>query len=252
MEEIYMNVDPVKTVCQIPVTKNEGSGRSKKRLYVGVIISLGILNVFLLIGLISLGVFSHDVGSLAADLTDTKDKLTDRLQVSNDRLSDMTKERDRLNATLTEMSNEMSRLQSLLKKKKTCPAGWRMFSCSCYLLSASSGSWDEGRADCRTRGGDLVVINNDDEQTFLSTFTNKETWIGLNDKETEGSWMWVDGTPLSQLLTKYWATTQPDNGGGDPRWGEEDCVHIRTYDNVLWNDLKCSASFQWVCEKDPI
>uniref|UniRef100_A0A3B3V380 CD209 antigen-like protein E n=1 Tax=Poecilia latipinna TaxID=48699 RepID=A0A3B3V380_9TELE len=228
-----MNVDPVKTVCQIPVTKNEGknntrkrsmhifccyyvaemnviemdflcegSGRSKKRLYVGVIISLGILNVFLLIGLISLGVFC-------------------------------------------EFCCHMFNCHQL----KTCPAGWRMFSCSCYLLSASSGSWDEGRADCRTRGGDLVVINNDDEQTFLSTFTNKQTWIGLNDKETEGSWMWVDGTPL---LTKYWATPQPDNGGGDPRWGEEDCVHIRTYDNVLWNDLKCSASFQWVCEKDPI
>ncbi|XP_014872018.1 CD209 antigen-like protein E isoform X2 [Poecilia latipinna] len=244
MEEIYMNVDPVKTVCQIPVTKNEGSGRSKKRLYVGVIISLGILNVFLLIGLISLGVFSHDVGSLAADLTDTKDKLTDRLQVSNDRLSDMTEERDRLNATLTEMSNEMSRLQSLLKKKKTCPAGWRMFSCSCYLLSASSGSWDEGRADCRTRGGDLVVINNDDEQKFVLTVSEKSPWIGLKE-ETEGSWKWVDGTPLSSELKKYWGQGQPDNA-----FGGEACAQI--WENYkTWNDNKCDDSFLWICEKAP-
>uniref|UniRef100_A0A3P9P6R6 CD209 antigen-like protein A n=1 Tax=Poecilia reticulata TaxID=8081 RepID=A0A3P9P6R6_POERE len=130
--------------------------------------------------------------------------------------------------------------------EKTCPEGWRMFSCSCYLLSTSSGSWDEGRTDCRTRGGDLVVIDDDDEQKFISTFTNKQTWIGLNDKETEGSWKWVDGTPLA----KYWAAQQPDNGGGDPQWGEEDCAHTRI--SVSWNDLKCSASLHWLCEKDPV
>ncbi|XP_027880148.1 CD209 antigen-like protein E [Xiphophorus couchianus] len=245
MEEIYMNVHPVKTVCQI-----QGPGSSKKRLYVGVIISLGLLNVFLLIGLISLGVFFHDAGSLAADLTDTKDNLTDRLQDSNNQLSAMIEERDRLNATLTEMSNEIIRLQSLLKKKKTCPAGWRTFSCSCYFLSTSSGSWNKAREDCRNRGGDLVVINDDDEQNFLSTIINKETWIGLNDIETEGSWKWVDDTPLTQLLTKHWSKKQPDNGGGDPYWGEEDCAHINT--EKLWNDRNCSSSMQWICEKDPV
>ncbi|XP_032424163.1 CD209 antigen-like protein C isoform X2 [Xiphophorus hellerii] len=235
MEEIYMNVHPVKTVCQIPVRKNEGPGSSKKRLYVGVIISLGLLNVFLLIGLISLGVFYN---------------LTDRLQDSNNQLSVMIEERDRLNATLTEMSNEMIKLQSLLKKKKICPAGWMMFNSSCYFLSTSSGSWNKAREDCRNRGGDLVVINDDDEQNFLSTIINKETWIGLNDIETEGSWKWVDDTPLNQLLTKHWSNTQPDNGGGDPQWGEEDCAHIQT--NKLWNDRKCSSSMQWICEKDPV
>uniref|UniRef100_A0A3B5QNG6 CD209 antigen-like protein C n=2 Tax=Xiphophorus maculatus TaxID=8083 RepID=A0A3B5QNG6_XIPMA len=162
----------------------------------------------------------------------------------------MIEERDRLNATLTEMSNEMIRLQSLLKKKKTCPAGWRTFSSSCYFFSTSSGSWNKTREDCRNRGGDLVVINDDDEQNFLSTITNKETWIGLNDMETEGSWKWVDDTPLTQLLTKHWEQPQPDNGGGDPKWGEEDCAHITIY--KLWNDRKCSASLQWICEKDPV
>ncbi|XP_054888123.1 CD209 antigen-like protein A [Poeciliopsis prolifica] len=231
MEEIYMNVDPEKSDWQIPVAKNEGSGGSKKKLYVGVIIFLGLLNVFLLIGLISLGVFYN---------------LTDRLQDSDDRLSVMTEERDRLKANLT----EMIRLQSLLKEKKTCPAGWSMFSCSCYFLSTSSGSWDEARTDCMNRGGDLVVIDDDDEENLLSKMTKKETWIGLNDKETEGSWKWVDDTPLTQAVTKYWSNKQPDNGNGDSQYGEEDCVHITI--EKLWNDLKCSASLQWLCEKDPV
>uniref|UniRef100_A0A3B5R8K8 C-type lectin domain-containing protein n=1 Tax=Xiphophorus maculatus TaxID=8083 RepID=A0A3B5R8K8_XIPMA len=129
---------------------------------------------------------------------------------------------------------------------KICPAGWMMFNSSCYFLSTSSGSWNKAREDCRNRGGDLVVINDDDEQNFLSTIINKEPWIGLNDIETEGSWKWVDDTPL----TKHWAKKQPDNGGGDPQWGEEDCAQILTY--KLWNDCKCSSSMQWICEKDPV
>uniref|UniRef100_A0A087YBD4 C-type lectin domain-containing protein n=1 Tax=Poecilia formosa TaxID=48698 RepID=A0A087YBD4_POEFO len=161
-------------------------------------ISIGFLNVFLLIGLISLGVHSHALGSLAADLTETKDNLQD----SNDRLS----------ANLTEMSNEMSRLQTLLKKKRTCPAGWRMFSFSCYLVSTKTDSWDEGREDCKNKGGDLVVIdNNEEQQTFVSKFTDKPAWIGLNNKEAEGSWKWVDGTSLN---FKHWGYKQPDNGNG--------------------------------------
>ncbi|XP_039862766.1 C-type mannose receptor 2-like [Simochromis diagramma] len=84
---------------------------------------------------------------------------------------------------------------------KTCPVGWS-FNHSCYLLSESSASWDAARKDCRDRGADLMVIDSPEEQYFLSTVTTAEVWIGLNDKEQEGSWKWVDGTP--QILT-YWA-----------------------------------------------
>uniref|UniRef100_A0A3B5AJH0 C-type lectin domain-containing protein n=1 Tax=Stegastes partitus TaxID=144197 RepID=A0A3B5AJH0_9TELE len=119
----------------------------------------------------------------------------------------------------------------------TCNEGWSMYSCTCYLLSQASGSWDKGRTDCKNRGADLVVINSPEEQTFLTTFTKKSTWIGLTDRKTEGSWVWVDGTPL----TFYWANNQSDNGGGSTRWGEEDC-----------NDLSCTTSLQWICGKTTI
>ncbi|XP_051793886.1 CD209 antigen-like protein A [Acanthochromis polyacanthus] len=72
-----------------------------------------------------------------------------------------------------------------------------MFSCSCYLLSQESGSWNKSREDCRSKGADLVVINSAEEQTFLSEVASTNTWIGLNDIQTEGTWMWVDGTPLT-------------------------------------------------------
>ncbi|XP_041857233.1 CD209 antigen-like protein C isoform X1 [Melanotaenia boesemani] len=249
MEEIYENVAFDKHACPAPATDPRGSSSSKRRVYLAVILCLGVLSVCLLAGLIVLGVRHHISGEMAADPFANQDHLSEHLQANKDILSSLTEERNQLKANLSKLTEEMNKLKHLSTQKKTCPAGWRTFSCSCYILSTTSGSWDQGREDCRGRGGDLVVIDSDEEQKFLSEFTKELCWIGLNDKETEGTWRWVDGSPLN--LT-FWASEQPDNGNDDPKWGEEDCVHIRTHDSTLWNDLSCADSLQWICEKFPM
>ncbi|XP_042281496.1 CD209 antigen-like protein A [Thunnus maccoyii] len=162
----------------------------------------------------------------------------------------MLEERDLLLANLTEITTNMDKLQSLSVQNRTCPAGWRMFGCSCYFLSSESGSWSRGRQDCREKGADLVVIDSTEEQTFLSTVTEETwSWIGLTDRDKEGTWKWIDGTPLT---LSYWEIDQPDNGNGDPQWGEEDCVHMRTGKKTEhnWNDRSCNTSLRWICEKN--
>uniref|UniRef100_A0A3Q0RE41 C-type lectin domain-containing protein n=1 Tax=Amphilophus citrinellus TaxID=61819 RepID=A0A3Q0RE41_AMPCI len=129
---------------------------------------------------------------------------------------------------------------------KACPAGWRKFSCSCYLLSERSDSWDAARKDCRDKEADLVVIDSTEEQSFLKTITQSYSWIGLNDKEQEGQWKWVDGTPL---IWTNWATNEPNNGGAPNH--DEDCAHMHSDDHGTWNDHKCSVSLTWICEKIP-
>ena len=54
------------------------------------------------------------------------------------------------------------------------------------------------------------------------------------------------------LTCSYWRTNQPDNGDGDPKWGEEDCAHMRTGTKTVenWNDRSCDASLKWTCEKN--
>ncbi|XP_026232643.1 C-type lectin domain family 4 member C-like [Anabas testudineus] len=131
-------------------------------------------------------------------------------------------------------------------QKTTCPDGWTKFCWSCYFLSTERGSWTKGREDCRTRGADLVVIHSAEEQTFISTFINKNTWIGLNDTDKEGTWEWVDGTPLT---VTYWGSNEPNNGNGGIFLANEDCVEISTGWSSEWNDLSCEASRQWICEK---
>ncbi|CAK6973199.1 C-type lectin domain family 4 member E-like isoform X2 [Scomber scombrus] len=189
---------------------------------------------------------------LNANLTETTEELHQLQNLSKqnrDVIRSLTEERDLLSANLTETTKELHRLQCLSKQNQTCPAGWKLFSCSCYLLSSESGSWSTGRQDCREKGADLGVIDSLEKQEFFSTFNEEATWIGLTDRDTEGTWKWIDGTPLT---LSYWGTDQPDNGGGDPQWGEEYCVHIRAGTQTVenWNDLSCGASLQWICEKN--
>lgn len=46
-------------------------------------------------------------------------------------------------------------------------------------------------------------------------------------------------------LTRYWGSTQPDNGG------EEDCAHVYSGEDMTMNDCSCSTSLKWICEKAP-
>ncbi|XP_042281483.1 CD209 antigen-like protein E [Thunnus maccoyii] len=240
MEEIYVNAEDMKYVDTKHSIIQTGPKTSERRFHGAVLVFLGLLSVFLLAGLIGLGVYYSVVIN----------NLTERLQDSNNKLCSVSEERDLLLTNLTG-TIDMDELQSLSVQNRICPAGWRMFGCSCYFLSNESGSWSRGRQDCREKGADLVVIDSTKEQTFFSTFTEVETmiWIGLTDRDKEGTWKWIDGTPLT---LRYWETNEPNNGGGDPQWGEEDCAHIRTgkktEDN--WNDLSCDTSLRWICEKN--
>uniref|UniRef100_A0A668A4Y0 C-type lectin domain-containing protein n=1 Tax=Myripristis murdjan TaxID=586833 RepID=A0A668A4Y0_9TELE len=138
--------------------------------------------------------------SSAAALSILKAKLTEErelLQASNEKLSTLTEERDRLSA---------------------------LPNCRIHLY----------------RGADLVVIDSAKEQTFITSLKTA-AWIGLSDRDEEGTWKWEDDTPLT---LKYWGEEQPDN------WREEDCVQInpdKTDNN--WNDLSCAILLQWICEK---
>ncbi|KAL3969657.1 hypothetical protein ACER0C_027454 [Sarotherodon galilaeus] len=255
MDEIYVNV---KCPDPAPSTNHTGQRSSKRSFYLGVILCLSLLSVFLLVTLITLGLFYHnclydsakqlsEMNNQLSSMGEERDILNANLSAVNNQLSSMTEERD----LLTEETKELKRLLCLSNQNKTCPAGWSKFSCSCYLLSERSASWDEARKDCRDRGADLVVIDSPEDQTALSNIATTEAWIGLNDKEQEGTWKWVDGTPLTLIPAGNWEEDQPDNGGGSSHWGEEDCVHVRTDTKKSWNDRSCSTSFKWICEKTP-
>ncbi|XP_064819222.1 C-type lectin domain family 4 member E-like [Oncorhynchus masou masou] len=165
----------------------------------------------------------------------------DLLQTSYNTL---TKERDQLQKERDDVITKFSNL------KQTCPEGWQIkLESSWYFLSTETKTWKESRQDCLKRGADLVIINSVLEQEFLFSF-NKRAWIGLTDSVTEGTWKWVDGTPLT--TPSYWYSQQPDNGRDNPKYGEEDCVELNTETwrpVKAWNDQSCLLNRYWICEK---
>ncbi|XP_028993473.1 C-type lectin domain family 4 member M-like [Betta splendens] len=225
MEDIYANVVNEPSVKTRPLGMEPGPRSSERSRHGAVVLGLVLLSVLLLAGLICLGVHYHVA---AAQLSTIKANVTDLME-----------ERNQLKTNITEM-------QMLLKQSKTCPAGWKMFGCSCYLLSSQSGPWTDGRDDCRSRDAHLVVIDSSKEQMFLSGFTNQDAWIGLSDRDQEGNWTWIDGTPLTSTSAQFWWTNQPDNTGPT---GDEDCAKIIAH-ITLWNDVRCDVIQQWICEKE--
>ncbi|XP_034003341.1 CD209 antigen-like protein C [Trematomus bernacchii] len=227
MEEINDDVETVKPLTPRSSTIKEGPRRFPRASVLG----FGLLSVFLLAVFIGLTVYCHySEGVAAADLSTIKAILTKSL--------------DQLKANLTEKTREVDRLQSLMDKEKTCPEGWRMIGCSCYLLSTEKASWEQSRQHCTARGADLVIVDSEEEQEFITSKIKEDTWIGLNDREEEGTWKWVDGSPLTLNLT-FWSTGQPDN------FDEEDCVEIRSVvHSQSWNDRPCENDLHWICEKE--
>ncbi|XP_053533490.1 C-type lectin domain family 4 member M [Ictalurus punctatus] len=184
-------------------------------------------------------------------LTIERDQLQTRyntLTIERDQLqtryNTLTIERDQLQTRYNTLTIERDQLQKVREElQRLSKQGWIYFSSSFYYISIEKKSWTESRKDCRERRADLVIINNKGEQEFISKIlSRRKAWIGLNDRDREGEWKWVDGTPLN---TGFWGQSEP-NGAA-----RENCVVIHDHTDPVWNwsDYPCDVQFIWICEK---
>ncbi|XP_058850046.1 C-type lectin domain family 4 member F-like isoform X8 [Acipenser ruthenus] len=150
---------------------------------------------------------------------------------------------------------------------KACPQNWELFNGKCYYFSTDRMNWISSRDNCTSLGGHLVIIESNGEQRFLSDKAwnitqkaniskeqDKSHWISLTDAVTEGTWLWVDGTPLNDKA-KFWATRTNDQGKEpDNYWREdpsgEDCAQLRPQRNSYetWFDSSCKKQYKRICE----
>ncbi|XP_036000781.1 CD209 antigen-like protein C isoform X2 [Fundulus heteroclitus] len=187
---------------------------------------------------------ASDMEARNKNLTEERDELKRKLDVLVLKQDSWRAERDNLTSMNSETegrSRTISLERDELKKKLNTLAqpGWTLFRSRAYYISPTKKSWQESRAYCQSVDADLMIINSREEQVFANSF-KLHMWIGLTDSETEGTWKWVDGSPLT---TSYWGSQEP-NGKT-----EENCGEIKSFTTERsWNDGTCSLQLNWICE----
>ncbi|XP_068778895.1 C-type lectin domain family 17, member A-like isoform X4 [Struthio camelus] len=130
--------------------------------------------------------------------------------------------------------------KSLAELLRPCPRGWATFGGSCYYFSAVGRRWREAEGFCAAHSAHLLIVNSAAEQDFVVRTAPQPRgyWLGLSDREKEGSWRWQDGTPLG---LSFWSSGEPNGGRG------ENCATLLP--DGRWNDLACERPDYWVCER---
>jgi hypothetical protein len=118
-------------------------------------------------------------------------------------------------------------------------------------------SWSEAEEECQSRGMHLVRVDDAEENAFirktaLGVNFDGNIWLGGSDAETEGKWVWIDGThfwtgendgvPVGGNYTN-WKPNQPNTENG-----REDCTEIGAGEET-WHDEECSFRQAFMCQR---
>ncbi|XP_026874774.2 C-type lectin domain family 6 member A-like [Electrophorus electricus] len=144
------------------------------------------------------------------------------------------------------------------KKYGFCEEGWKSLGVKCYYFSTVKLNWTQSQDHCVEKGGYLVIITSQTEQDVISTHIWENHWIGLNDMQTEGIWMWVNNEPLNATGVTFWhhhvtGQYEPDDWKIEDPSGE-DCASLGNGISYInnWFDASCRKLKQFVCEKENI
>ena len=107
-----------------------------------------------------------------------------------------------------------------------------------YAVIETKVTWHVAKRICEDMGGHLAIINTPAEGGLLLEFCKSipiETWIGATDEVGEGTWEWVDGSPVTTMI-------HTDNF--------KEIQHYLIYNKALgtWDDGDGGARNAFLCE----
>ena len=112
---------------------------------------------------------------------------------------------------------------------------------TCFSYFTSTGvNWTQARQNCLSRSYDLATVTSVEENTLLydNLIAGKNCWIGLNDIDNEGTFVWADN---SNSTYRHWLYGQLNDGEDT-----QNCVE--SSQNGFWNRSVCdSINSCYVC-----
>ncbi|XP_034747468.1 CD209 antigen-like protein E isoform X8 [Etheostoma cragini] len=225
-----------------PHTQNKPAANNRRRLKAAAV-TLGVTFLLILAGLF---IRSTLLQTRYDQLSNNNTQLQDEVKQLKNRteVTLLQTRYDQLSNNYTQLQDEVKQLKDRIEVLKVCHDGWTRFGCSCYFKSKEKKDWGDSRDDSEKRGADLVVIDNKEEQKFVSELSNGgESWIGLRYDGKE--WRWVDGSPLTET---FWGPGLPRYGRNQPRnwsWYPVACCDQQG----KWTQSYHSDYKTWICEK---
>lgn len=114
----------------------------------------------------------------------------------------------------------------------------------CYRKVTDCDSWSASQGTCATKAANLPSIHSHEENVYVQSLHGGEhSWLGLTDVNSEGTFVWSDGTSFD---FDHWAKNQPNN------FQNEDCVHTLGFlrgHQYEWNDVDCEDCHKFTCKK---
>ncbi|XP_005393412.1 PREDICTED: secretory phospholipase A2 receptor [Chinchilla lanigera] len=115
----------------------------------------------------------------------------------------------------------------------------------CYQFNLLSFlSWNEAHSSCQMQGGNLLSIEDENEENFIKKHMSNETmevWIGLNQLDQNAGWQWSDGAPLSYLNLYPEIHFEP--------FVEYHCGTFHSSVPTAWRSRDCESTFPYICKK---
>uniref|UniRef100_A0A667HL05 C-type lectin domain containing 7A n=1 Tax=Lynx canadensis TaxID=61383 RepID=A0A667HL05_LYNCA len=124
----------------------------------------------------------------------------------------------------------------------SCPPNWIIHENNCYLFRTSLASWNSSKKQCSQLHSNLLKIDSEKELEFIMKQASSQpdnSWIGLSRHQTEGPWLWEDGSRFSSDLFQIRSTEIQENSSHDCVW-----IHL----SIIYDQL-CSLPSYSICEK---
>ncbi|MEM6993705.1 MAG: C-type lectin domain-containing protein [Myxococcota bacterium] len=116
-----------------------------------------------------------------------------------------------------------------------------------WWVCESQLDWPAANARCEEFGATSALVLSAEAQTFVhETVGEGWFWLGARQAPSEGTWSWVDGTPLTY---DNWGGTQPDNTAPS-----QDCIRLtfgiegdEGWFDGAWDDFFCDEPQRVLC-----
>lgn len=151
-----------------------------------------------------------------------------------------------ININSGEQSNrafERIKDEDSLSKDFTANLGGKIY----YFAILEKANFFEAIQFCKKHGMELASLETEEENEIILDYMKTKLdkmdrfWISGNDLAKEKHFTWLStGEPFTFT---YWGISQPDDDVGD-----EDCVEIRNFGKLVWNDESCLLSQNFICE----